>query len=62
MKKWEYLVIKRPIRGFMGKEISPEAELNKFGGQGWELVSVGMLIVASTTNEAIFFFKREAKS
>ncbi len=57
MKKWEYLVIKKQIRGFMVKEISPESDLNKFGNEGWELVDFN-----TSVNEAIFIFKREIKS
>ena len=57
MTEWEYFVVSKPLRGFLNKEISPEAELNKLGKEEWELVSV----VMNTVNQATFFFKRLKK-
>jgi len=42
MEQWEYQTIKFKTGGFLGGKIDPEEfdyELNKYGSEGWELVS-----------------------
>jgi len=55
--KWEYLVLKKKIKGLAGGFTSPEAELNKFGEDGWELVAVNKF----DNYETLFIFKRLKK-
>lgn len=62
LEKWEYTSIKVETKGFMGGILEIEDfnyELNKFGEQGWELVSC--LTTSSgqgTTREVVAVFKR----
>ena len=58
---FEYKVLKREIRGFLGKDSSKhtESELNQLGQDGWELVGTSMKIVTGSSNEIFLFLKRE---
>ncbi len=63
LERWEYTSIKVETKGFMGGIVDIEDfnyELNKFGEQGWELVSC--LTTNSgqgTTRELVAVFKRK---
>jgi len=60
--KWEYRTLKLPVEGFFNKtidEVGLEHEMNQFGQDGWELVSVlGANIGFGETNEVLAIFKR----
>jgi len=47
MQKWEYKIVK----------VATEAELNRLGEEGWELISVTLYVSYYT-----FFFKRPKSS
>ncbi|WP_160687689.1 DUF4177 domain-containing protein [Clostridium sp. C2-6-12] len=62
MERWEYTSIKVETKGFMGGILEIEDfnyELNKFGEQGWELVScLTTSLGQGTTREVVAVFKR----
>lgn len=62
MERWEYTSIKVETKGFMGGILDIEDfnyELNRFGEQGWELVScLTTSSRNSATKEVVAVFKR----
>jgi hypothetical protein len=57
-KRWNYKVVEIPYKLFAGKILDrAQAELDKLGAQGWELVSV---VQASTADTIRFYLKKEA--
>ena len=63
MERWEYRTIKMQTKGFTGGILetqSFDAELNKLGSEGWELVSsFGTNQSYGQTREVIAVFKRK---
>lgn len=63
MDRWEYTSLKVETKGFQGGILELEDfnyELNKFGSQGWELVScVSTSRGQGATREIIAVFKRK---
>jgi len=56
--RWQYKVVELPMKIFGGNLTERlQGELDRFGAQGWELVSVVQSSPADTTR---LFFKREA--
>lgn len=62
MTKWEYKTIKVMTGGFMGGKLDEselEHELNRYGQDGWEVVSCfDTSYGQGTTREVIVVFKR----
>lgn len=60
--KWEYLTYRYTPTGWFAGSVKIEElnlDLNRFGGEGWELVSgLGMNIEGGGTRDVIFVFKR----
>ena len=57
-KRWQYKVVELPFKWFGGKVADRmQAELDRLGGQGWELVSV---VQASSADTTRMYFKKEA--
>jgi hypothetical protein len=60
--RWEYKTIRLGTTGFIGGELDEEAFdllLNKFGADGWELVSTFDTSKAGgTTRDVVAVFKR----
>lgn len=65
LEKWEYKTVKFQLKGFQGGILEVEDfdhELNKFGAQGWELVSCFSTNAAQGYGrEAIAVFKRRSQ-
>lgn len=65
MKKYEYKIFKTKPEGVWKTKVESdklEAEINKMGSEGWELVSVMDTNMGhGHTNEIILFFKRESR-
>lgn len=63
MERWEYSTIKMQTKGFLGGilEIQDfDAELNKMGNEGWELVSCFDTNQSEgATREVVAVFKRK---
>jgi hypothetical protein len=56
--RWQYKVVELPNKIFGGKLTERlQAELDRFGAQGWELVSVVQAAPADVTR---LFFKKDA--
>jgi len=62
LDRWEYKTIKFELKGFLGGVLETEDfdyEINKFGDQGWELVSCFTTNAANGySRDAIAVFKR----
>ena len=57
-KRWSYKVVEVPFKLFSGKAVDrAQAELDKLGAQGWELVSV---MQASAAESVRLYLKKEA--
>lgn len=57
-KRWNYKVVELPFKMFAGKVADRiQAELDRYGAQGWELVSV---VQASPADAIRLYFKKEA--
>ncbi|MDF2716895.1 MAG: hypothetical protein K0R28_3820 [Paenibacillus sp.] len=63
MEQWEYKTFKYQTGGFLGGKVDPEefeAELNRYGSQGWELVSCfDTAISQGQSRDVIVVFKRK---
>lgn len=67
MEKWEYKVFTPKMEGWLAKRVSKKTfeELDEFGKEGWELVSVAPVSgntgvsYGGTTANFVFFFKRK---
>jgi len=63
--KWEYKVLKFPTHGFSGGKIKEDEinlQINKYGNDGWELVTtLGSNEGMGTTRDVVLFFKRQKK-
>ena len=61
--KWEYKVLKFPTYGLSGGKIKEDElnlQLNKYGNEGWELVSaLGSNEGMGSTRDIILLFKRQ---
>ncbi|GAB6197388.1 DUF4177 domain-containing protein [Lysobacter xanthus] len=56
--RWNYKVVELSFKMFGGKFVERvQAELDKLGAQGWELVSV---VQASPADATRLYFKKEA--
>jgi hypothetical protein len=62
MEQWEYKTLKFKTGGFLGGKLDPEefeAELNAYGGEGWELISCfDTSMGQGTSRDVIAVFKR----
>ena len=65
MDRWEYKTIKFALKGFTGGILDTEDfdyELNKYGSQGWELVSCFTSNSSyGYSRDAIAVFKRKSR-
>lgn len=58
IRRWHYKVVELPYRMFAGKLTDrAQAELDRLGAQGWELVSV---VQASSAEATRLYLKKEA--
>lgn len=56
--RWQYKVVELPFKLFGGKVVErTQAELDRLGAQGWELVSV---VQASPADATRMYFKKGA--
>lgn len=62
---WEYRTVKLDVSSWLGPKVEPEkidAELNAYGREGWELVSVvDVNKHQGTTSELVLVFKRQGR-
>ncbi|MEK3732655.1 MULTISPECIES: DUF4177 domain-containing protein [Paenibacillus] len=62
MEQWEYKTLKYRTGGFFGgnvKEEDFEEELNRYGMDGWELVSCFDTNMSGQSRDVIVVFKRK---
>ena len=64
--RWEYLTYKYETRGFFGGKVQPDElrdVLNRFGAQGWELVSAfDTSVHQGASRDIIMILKRPIQS
>ena len=61
MKKFEYKTISFAKKGLLKSKGNYDEELNKYGQEGWEVVSVYAPVSGGTSTEISYLLKRETQ-